>query len=224
MEYLQAADEGTLFWFESHHQPWLTPLMKAFTFLGDKWAMVAIVAAAGLVFALAGRRRTAAIVLAGSLFGLGVSQACKYIIKRERPDVAWKQVERPHSPSFPSGHSLNSMAIFGTIALTISRALRRWTVRGLIIGLALGLSVVIGISRPYLGVHYPSDVLAGWTAGLACALLAFWVDQHWGDAPRRTPLVLPSLAPQGASLDGESPFRAATEERYSANPTRTDGP
>jgi undecaprenyl-diphosphatase len=180
VEHVQAADDGTLIWLGNHQQPWLNAAMKAFTFLGDRWTMLAMVALAVTFFFLWGRRRTAVIVLLGSLLGIGISEGCKHVVKRPRPDVAWKLVERPRTPSFPSGHSLNSMAILGAIALTLSHTLQRRGVRWLVIALGLGLPLLIGVSRSYLGVHYPSDVLAGLTAGLACALLTFWADRRWG--------------------------------------------
>jgi membrane-associated phospholipid phosphatase len=75
------------------------------------------------------------------------------------------------------------MAILGGLALTLSRTLPWRGARWLVIALGLGLPLLVGISRPYLGVHYPSDVLAGWTVGLTCALLTFWADRRWGDPP-----------------------------------------
>lgn len=188
MEHIQAADDGTLIWFGNHHQPWLNAVMKALTFLGDKYTMVAVVALAATLFYLWGRRRTAVIVLLGALLGFAIGLGCKHAVKRARPDVAWREVARPHTPSFPSGHSLNSMSIFGAIGLTLSRLLQRRGVRWLLIAVGLGLPLLIGVSRPYLGVHYPSDVLAGWTAGLACALLTFWADRRWGESSAAVPL------------------------------------
>lgn len=179
MEQLQAVDEGTLFWFESHHWPWLTTVMKSATFLGERWPALAVVLTAVLLFWIAGRPRSALILALTALLGLCISQGCKYVVQRARPDVAWKLIDRPHSPSFPSGHALHAMAIYGTIALLASRGLRSRSARWVVIALGLGLSLLIGISRPYLGVHYPSDVLAGWTAGLACALLGYWADRRW---------------------------------------------
>ncbi len=184
MEYVQAADGDTLFWFESHHRPWLNVVMKVFTHLGNKWTVIGVLLVAVLVFWLCQRRRTACIVLATAVLGLAISQAVKYTVQRPRPDVAWRLLDRPSEPSFPSGHSLNSMAIYGAIALTASRTLRRRVVRGLVIALGLGLPLLIGISRPYLGVHYPTDVLAGWMLGLACALLAYMADSRWGEGGR----------------------------------------
>ena len=178
MEFVQATDEGTLFWFEGVHRPWLNEAMKAITHLGDRFTVIGFLLGAVLVFWLYGRRRTACIVLATSVLGLSLAQGVKYMVKRPRPDVAWKLAERPNEPSFPSGHSLNSMAVYGAVALTASRRLRARHLRWLVIALGLGLPLLIGFTRPYVGVHYPSDVIAGWTAGLACALLAYWLDQR----------------------------------------------
>ena len=184
MEFMQAKDEIALSWFESRHQPWLNEAMKGITHLGDMWTVIGVLLTAVLLYFVFGRRRTACIVLATSILGLGIAQGVKKLAKRPRPDVAWRVVDRPHSPSFPSGHSLNSMAIYGAIGLTASRSLRRRAARWLVVALGLGLPVLIGISRSYLGVHYPGDVLAGWTVGLACALLAYWMDQRRPLLPR----------------------------------------
>ncbi len=192
MEYVQAADEGTLFWFENHHSAAANMAMKFFTHLGDPKTVIAVVAAAVILFFLAGRWRTALVMLLASVLGLGIAESVKRLVHRERPDVAWKLIDRPHTPSFPSGHSLNSMAIYGTLALLAARHLRRRrAVCGLIRVVGFILPLLIGVSRPYLGVHYPSDVLAGWTAGLACALLALWADQRWGEREGFTPSIAP---------------------------------
>jgi membrane-associated phospholipid phosphatase len=206
MEYVQAADEGTLFWFESQHSTLGNKVMTFCTNLGDRNAAVIAIGAAAILFFLAGRRRTALIVLMASLLGLGISQSMKYVIKRERPDVAWRLIDRPLSPSFPSGHSLNSMAIYGSLALLAARHLRRRILAALVLVAGFTLPLAIGVSRPYLGVHYPSDVLAGWTAGLGCALLALWVDQRWGDREG----FAPSLSP-AADSEAPSPPSAGSE-------------
>jgi undecaprenyl-diphosphatase len=209
VEYVQAADEGTLFWFENHHSNIGNTLMEFCTRLGNVTTVIVVMAAAVLLFFLAGRRRTALILLLASMFGLGISQSIKYIIKRERPDVAWRLIERPPTPSFPSGHSLNSMAIYGSLALLAARRLRRRAVCVLVLVIGFTLPLAIGVSRPYLGVHYPSDVLAGWTAGLACALLALWADQRWGDREFFAPPVQP--LPRGADVP------PLASERYHPN-------
>lgn len=206
MEAIQAADEGVLFSFENHR--WIAgdPLMKALTHLGDPAPVIAVILAAMLLFFLAGRRRTALILMLVSLLGLGITEATSHVIRRERPDVAWRLIKRPSTSSFPSGHALNSMAIYGSLALLTSRHVRRRFLAGLILVLGFMLPVLIGFSRPYLGVHYPSDVLAGWTAGLACALLAYWADLRWGE---RGEVILP--ATRSAPPDGNQGPRAGSE-------------
>jgi undecaprenyl-diphosphatase len=221
MESVQAADEGILFWCENKHSTAGNAVMEFFTHLGDPRTVISVVVVGMLIFWLAGRRRTALVLLLASLLGLGISQSCKYLIKRERPDVAWRVVARPHTPSFPSGHSLNSMAIYGTLALLAARHLRRRFLTGVVLVLGFLLPVAIGASRPYLGVHYPSDVLAGWTAGLACALLALWADQRWGDRERFAPSATPPASPQSlpSSTVGSEGIRRAGELTGVRGPT-----
>ena len=213
MESVQAFDEGTLFWCENKHSAVGNAVMEFFTHQGDPRTVISVVVMGVLIFWLAGRRRTALVLLLASLLGLGISQSCKYLIKRERPDVAWRVVDRPHTPSFPSGHSLNSMAIYGSLALLAARHARRRLLAGLILAAGFAVPLAIGFSRPYLGVHYPTDVLAGWTAGLACAMLALWADQRWGDRELFAPPVTPLAAPQplSPSTAGSEGIRRAGE-------------
>ena len=108
-------------------------------------------------------------MLASSLVGLALAQTVKDVVHRAWPDVRWTPAGlRPTTPSFPSGHSLNSMASYGALALLLSRRLRRPWQRALLSSCGLLLCVLIGVSRMYLGVHYLTDVAAGWCAGLAC--------------------------------------------------------
>jgi undecaprenyl-diphosphatase len=182
MEHIQAVDMSALSWFGSQHSTTLDTIMKVCTHLGDKEIVLA--AAFGLalmLYFLAGKRRTAVIFLAASLLGIGVGQSAKYLIQRPRPNVDWRLIDRPHSTSFPSGHSIGSMALYGTFALLAARHLRNRAAAALVFALGFTVPLLVGITRPYLGVHYPSDVLAGWTVGLACALLALWADRRWGD-------------------------------------------
>lgn len=181
METFQAIDEGALFWCETRHSAFTNTLMAFITRLGNPEFLIGMAALGGILLLLTRRRRTAFVFLFVSLLAMAIYLGVGAVIQRERPDVAWRLIRRPHTPSFPSGHSLLSMMVYGGLALLASRRLHRPLWRVLVIFTGVSLSLVIGMSRPYLGVHYPSDVLAGWTAGLACALLAFWVDQRWGD-------------------------------------------
>jgi undecaprenyl-diphosphatase len=109
------------------------------------------------------------LVVGGSL----LSAAMKLTFKRPRPDVVAHLVH-VSSPSFPSGHSLISAVIYPTLgALLSSLSVHRRT-KVYYLTSALILTLLVGMSRMYLGVHYPSDVLAGWVLGLAWSL-ACWL-------------------------------------------------
>jgi undecaprenyl-diphosphatase len=103
---------------------------------------------------------------------LGV-ELVKAGVARARPD-ALEPIIVEHGFSFPSGHATLSMVAYGVLAVLISRSRLPQGVRtAAIVGLAL-LVVAIGVSRIWLGVHYPTDVLAGWTAGWVIVLLYAW--------------------------------------------------
>ena len=183
----EAFDLGTLFWFGTHHRPWLTQLLKAVTTLGNPPVASALVALAGVVLALSGRARTAAILLVAILGGLLLSELTKWSVHRPRPDVVWREIPLPGPGSFPSGHAFIGMAFYAGLALVGPRRLSTGA-RVFLACAGFALALLIGVSRIYLGVHYPTDVLGGWTLGLACALWAYWADERWGE---RRPRPLP---------------------------------
>jgi undecaprenyl-diphosphatase len=83
------------------------------------------------------------------------------------------------SPSFPSGHSMLSAAIYLTLAMVATAVIPRWRVRAYVITSSLVLVGLIGVSRMYLGVHYLTDVVSGWALGLTWALICRWVEFRW---------------------------------------------
>jgi undecaprenyl-diphosphatase len=106
------------------------------------------------------------------LTGVGVSTLLKDIIARPRPPASLALIMEPASSSFPSGHALAGVLLFGTLALMlaasrVTRPVRVWGTAGIVL-----LTLTIGLSRVYLGVHYFSDVLASWLLGTT--LLATW--------------------------------------------------
>jgi undecaprenyl-diphosphatase len=154
---------------------WLADTGLEITALGSG-SVLALVTAAVLGYLLIQRKRRAAwVVVAATLGGLALSSALKALYHRPRPDLV------PHlaptlTTSFPSGHSMLSAVVYLTLGVLLARLHERWTVRAYIMAIALVLPFLVGVSRVFLGVHYPSDVLAGWTAGLvwavACLLVA----------------------------------------------------
>jgi undecaprenyl-diphosphatase len=155
---------------EARH-PALTELALLVTNLGDAW-LLAIVSILTVV-ALAFRSRRDALFVAASVAGAGVIHyLLKALTARPRPSLA--AVYEPGGFSFPSGHSMATFCFFVAVALLVPRELGRARIAAF--GAVALTVLVVGLTRVYLGVHYPTDVLAGWTIGLAwVALLHTWL-------------------------------------------------
>jgi undecaprenyl-diphosphatase len=111
-----------------------------------------------------------AATIGGALVGLGL----KELMGRERPPLIFHLVY-VDTLSFPSGHSMMSAVVYLTQAALLARIQQKKSIRIYIISIALSLTFLIGISRIYLGVHYPTDVLAGWSLGIAWAALCWLI-------------------------------------------------
>jgi undecaprenyl-diphosphatase len=119
----------------------------------------------------------AAMLLVATLGGTAISEGLKVGFARPRPDLVAHVVETT-SLSFPSGHAMLSAATYLTLGALLARAQEQQSLRGYILGAAVLLALLIGASRIYLGVHWPTDVLAGWCLGAAWAL-ACWTVVTW---------------------------------------------
>jgi undecaprenyl-diphosphatase len=113
------------------------------------------------------------LLLGGALGGVSISQGLKAVFGRERPDMAYRAVEAVNA-SFPSGHAMLSAVVFLTLGVLTARFADRRRVKVLAISAAVLLSLLVGASRVYLGVHWASDVVAGWSVGAAWAM-ACWL-------------------------------------------------
>ena len=156
---------------------WVLAVAHDITALGGTALLLFFTAAIAGYLWLDGKRRFMLLLVAASLSGLVVSSALKSGFQRPRPDVV------PHltdvmTTSFPSGHSLMSAVVYLTLGALLSSVVRRRTLKIYVLALSILLTVAVGISRIYLGVHYPTDVLAGWSVGLSWALLC-WLIAHW---------------------------------------------
>ena len=141
--------------------------LGGFTFI---WLFTA--AAAGF-FALTRRWRTLMIFL-GAIVGASVLDAVlKFSFHRARPEIV-PHLTQVDTASFPSGHAMISAATYLTLGALLANTQASRGVRVYVLVLAVVTTLLIGLSRLYLGVHWPSDVLAGWSAGAAWALL-FWI-------------------------------------------------
>lgn len=135
-------------------------------FLGTLAAIGAVVA---LLFLR--MRREAALFALTVLIGWQINNAMKWLVGRARPDLV-PQLTEAHGHSFPSGHSFSSAMIYVGMALAFAALSNRESVRYTVVGAAMLLSLMIAWSRVMLGVHFPSDVAAGWLGGTGWAFLA----------------------------------------------------
>jgi undecaprenyl-diphosphatase len=147
--------------------------MKTFTFLGSTAWLVVVVAALALILWRQRQGRSALMLIAGAAGGDVLMEILKVVFRRPRPQPFFG-IPAPHSWSFPSGHALNSFCVYLLAAALIYRHARSTPGRIACWTAAAIMAVMPGISRIYLGVHYPSDVLAGYVAATAllCGLLA----------------------------------------------------
>ena len=156
-------------------EPWLALAAIGVSYLGT-WPTVVVVTVLGALWLLyQGKRHAALVLLLASFSGRLLVILEKAYFARLRPEEHLRMVE-VHYQSFPSGHSANSMIAYLSLALLAfdDPQHRRWAIAG-----ALLLSVLIGFSRPMLGVHWPSDVIAGWSFGLFWTLLVLGLSSRW---------------------------------------------
>ena len=148
---------------------WLRRAMLDITVLGDATVLTLAVVGAGVLL-LARRLWREALVLAlASISGSWLVTIVKSLFARDRPPLAERLIA-VHGMSFPSGHAADSAVIYFSLAALASQGLRTRAERNAVVVLAILLVGAIGISRIYLAVHWPSDVLAGWSFGTLWAL------------------------------------------------------
>lgn len=152
--------------------PWLEEAARDFTALGGTGVMVFLVVAVTCFLALARRRAEAVILVVASLGATGLELALKDWYDRPRPDLV-PHAARVFSASFPSGHATMSAAVFLTIGALLASTQQERRIKIYIASLAVLLTTMVGVSRVYLGVHWPTDVLAGWTLGAAWAAICW---------------------------------------------------
>jgi undecaprenyl-diphosphatase len=157
--------------------PWLKEAMRDLTSLGST-VVLALVFLIVLTYLLFARKRAAALLFSiAVLGGQAASTLLKWAIERPRPGLP-EWAPRVVTASFPSGHAMLSAVTFLTLGALLTRVEARPPLRVYFISVAVFLTVLVGISRIYLVVHWPTDVLAGWALGSAWALLC-WTVAVW---------------------------------------------
>lgn len=152
---------------------WLNHAVGDITALGGTTVLTLMTVLATIYLLLSRQRAIAAFMFLSIAGGWAVSSTLKIFVARARPEIVPHLVE-VHDMSFPSGHAMLSAVTYLTIAALLSRAGPYRSSRIFLIFTGILMTVMIGLSRIYLGVHYPTDVLGGWCAGAAWAA-ACWI-------------------------------------------------
>ncbi len=153
---------------------WLEEGARDFTGLGGYAILTLLTAAAVAYLLMAGKRGAALLVLVSIVGGTLLSTGLKLGFERPRPDLV-PHATRVYTASFPSGHAMLSAITYLTLGALLARVEKSRRIGAFIMVLAILVTLLVGASRVYLGVHWPSDVLAGWSVGAAWASLCWFV-------------------------------------------------
>ncbi len=153
---------------------WLEPIMRAATFIGEPAVVVAVAVTVSVTAWLRGHHRITYAYLAG-LVGFGGNTILKSVFHRARPQTLYAHSMKIKSYSFPSGHAYGGLVFYGLLAYLAYKYLPQpWNIVLMI--LLVLLVFTIGLSRIYLGAHFPSDVTAGWVLGaITLALIIIFI-------------------------------------------------
>jgi undecaprenyl-diphosphatase len=160
------------------HQPigpqWLHEVVRDFTALGGYAVLILVLLAVTGYLWLERKQGAMLLVVVAIIGGFILSLSLKSVFERERPTEV-EALSYVHTSSFPSGHAMMSAVVYLTLGTLLSRLSRSFVMRFYFLAIAVLLTVLVGFSRVFLGVHYPTDVLAGWAAGLVWSTLCWLV-------------------------------------------------
>lgn len=160
---LSKFDDAIIKWVQGAITPQLTGIMKIFTFLGSTAALLSLLIISVFLMLWQKKRWETLFLVIALSGGVLFNQLLKWMFHRQRP--AFHRLIEETGYSFPSGHSMVSFIFYGMLGMLFFMFLRNRTPKIVIAITTIALILLIGISRVYLGVHYPSDVLAGFAAG-----------------------------------------------------------
>ena len=175
--------------------PWFEEMMRDFTALGGLGILTLLTLSVFGFLLLEGKNNGAFYVLAVVAGGMVLSLLLKTAYNRPRPDLVPYGSVVSYA-SFPSGHSMLSAATYLTLGALLARLQAKRHMKIYILSLAILVTVLVGVSRVYLGVHWPTDVVAGWAAGAVWAS-ACWLGARW--LQRRGQVETPENSPAPAT-------------------------
>jgi len=157
---------------------WFKELARDFTALGGYGILSTITILVTTFLHLERRPARAHFVVVVIVAGYSLSMTLKALIARPRPDIVpW--LSHVHSSSFPSGHSMMSAVVYLSLGLMLSDLTSRRLVKTFVVVAPLTISALVGFSRVYMGVHYPTDIVVGWWLGISWSLACWLAIRRW---------------------------------------------
>jgi undecaprenyl-diphosphatase len=216
--YTQQFDRAVLQWLGAHHTPGLTSIMAEITPLGTGIVVLMIVGITTAFLWHTEHKYSARMLLAATAGAILLNNVLKLYFNRARPDV-FEWGTHAASSSFPSGHAMSATVVYGTVAYLLARLQKHVWSRALTLFAAVVIIALICLSRLYLGVHYPSDVLAGIIIGLAWSGFCMaTLEASLVLLRRRAPASVVEEAP--APVESTAPVEKVAQVVEAASPTR----
>jgi undecaprenyl-diphosphatase len=160
---------------------WFEDMWRDITALGSATVLTLVTVGCAGYLLMRGRRRMLVLLVVATVGGLLVTLLLKNLFARPRPEFASPDAY-VLTASFPSGHSALAAIVYLTLGVLLARTSDRYRFKLYFLSMAVLVTILVGLSRVYLGVHYPTDVLAGWSIGLiwalACWLVAYFLQKR----------------------------------------------
>ena len=172
----QAFDANVLLSIRGLQRSWLDPIMIFTTNIGDPRVLLVVCVVLSVILVLRHHRAEAMTIAIAGFGALGLNFVLKNLFARTRPEL-WSRIVDVTNYSFPSGHAMLSMVIYGLLGYLFATRFHRW--RGAIATISTLLILLIGFSRLYLGVHWLTDVMAGYAAGLVWLVTCIFSLEIW---------------------------------------------
>lgn len=183
-------DKEILLSLRELRSPLLDLVMLGFTYIGEPMVLLLGCLVLSIWLLYREERSQATVLVIAGVGAVVLNNLLKILFGRARPEL-WERIVDVGRYSFPSGHAMISFVILGMISYLLSSKFPQW--RGWIIGLTLILVAGIGLSRLYLGVHWPTDIVAGYAAGLVWLLSCIFSLQVWQDRRLAAQQLQPSM-------------------------------
>lgn len=160
---------------------WLAEAARDLTALGSASVLIMMIVFVAATLGLMQKYHAMWLVIVATVSGQIVSHLLKFGFQRDRPDVV-PHLAEVTTTSFPSGHAMAAAVVYLTLAVILMRLVSQWRLKLYFLSVGVFMTFIVGMTRIFLGVHYPTDVLSGWAAGLVwamlCWLVALYLQRH----------------------------------------------